>query len=264
MSEQDRIRRLMQRVRRSGQLPTSENIVAETFQRLGYIPGFLPPDEVIGRFNELLHNLWQETLHTLEQYEYLAYSEGIPEELFDEYPEVVAAAEQTAADEGFRSGVRHLLKNWYSPLRRAFLSIAQSRMTRGGRDFELQIEGLLTLAGVSYHRQERQYRTDLILPNLETYQRNRTISAVVSVKRTLRERWREVAEELYSLRAPNVFLFTADDNATAQHVNQICHQHNIYLVVWDAEKTTKFPSEPLVLGYTEWASQRLSILKQHW
>ena len=137
-------------------------------------------------------------------------------------------------------------------------------MQRGGKDFELQIEKLLDLAGVPYFEQEPQYRTDLILPDLETFQSNRTISAVISVKRTLRERWAEVAEELFNLRSPNVFPFTADERVTNSHVDRICGRYNIHLVIWDHIKIERFPEEPLVMGFTDWANERLTVLRQYW
>jgi hypothetical protein len=212
----------------------------------------------------LLWNLWVETLKTLERYEIQSYASGIPEELSREFPHAFESAETKSKQEGFTEGMKKLLTDLYPTLRSVFLSVQQGRMTRGGKDFELQIEGLLKLAGVPFHKQERQFRTDLILPSLETYNQNKTISAVASVKRTLRERWRQVAEELYSLRSPNVFLFTTDEKVTEEKVEGICRRHNIYLVVWDQVKTSKFPKEPLVLGYTEWANERLSLLRQHW
>ena len=58
--------------------------------------------------------------------------------------------------DGFRAGVLHLMRSWYPHLRRCFLSISQSRKSRGGKDFELQIEGLLTLAGLPFDRQIRK------------------------------------------------------------------------------------------------------------
>ena len=173
-------------------------------------------------------------------------------------------AREIGEKKGFHAAVMHLLSLWYPLLRRCFLSVSQSRMTRGGRDFELQIEGLFELAHVPYHAQERQNRTDLILPDLETFERNRNVAAVVSVKRTLRERWAEVAEELFKLRSPNVFLFTADEGVTKSHVESICDDYNIYLVVWDEVKTKKFANRPLVLGYTQWATDGLAILRQYW
>lgn len=255
---------LMRRVREQGELPGSAAIVKETFERLGYVQGAITADEVTNRFNELLRTLWVETLITLETYEDRVYAEGIPRELIKEFPDQFRASEQVSRNRGFQEGVIHLISQWYPYLRRTFLSVSQSRMQRGGKDFELQIEGLLDLAGVQYHKQERQNRTDLMLPNLETYTRNRNIAAVVSIKRTLRERWAEVAEELFNLRSPNVFLFTADENVSASHVERICGRYNIYLVVWDLEKTAKFGDQPLVIGYTEWAVRRLAVMKQLW
>jgi len=87
---------------------------------------------------------------------------------------------------------------------------------------------------------------------------------VISVKRTLRERWAEVAEELFNLRSPNVFLFTADEDVTQRHVEQICTRYRIHLVVWDELKANRFADEPLVLGYTQWATSRLPMLRQYW
>ena len=240
------------------------DIVQEAFEVLGYIPSAVTPAEALSRFNEILRNVWEETLRVLERHEERSYAEGIPRELSDTYADELAAAEQVAETQGFRAGVLCLFASWYPYLRRCFLSVSQSRKTRGGKDFELQLEGIFDLAEVPYHKQEVQYRTDLILPDIATHQRNRNISAVISVKRTLRERWAEVAEELFNLRSPNVFLFTADENVSKGHVQRICGDYNIYLVVWDEVKAAKFPDEPLVLGYTQWATERLSQLQQQW
>ena len=258
-----RMRALMRRVRQGQPLPTSEQMVRETFERLNYIESEVTPEEVLVHFNEYLRNLWEQTLVTLETYEEQSYARGIPHEFVNEFPEEFDRAEQVASRQGFREGVKVLFDDLYPMFRRAFLSVQQGRMARGGKDFELQIERLLTLAGVPFHKQESVNHTDLILPSLETHNLNRTISAVVSVKRTLRERWAEVAEELFNLRATNVFLFTADENPTNTHAERLA-DYNIHLVVWDDVKTQKFPERPLVLGYTEWANRGLGMLSQHW
>ncbi len=264
LDPRERIKRLMGRVRQSEPLPASTQVVAETFERLGYSADYTPPSQVIDRFDEMLRKVWEETLVTLEDYEDRSYSRGIPREFIREFPEVFETAEEVSRREGFGVGVTRLFSELYPMFRRAFLSVQQGRMARGGRDFELQIEGLFDLAEIPYHRQESEHHTDLILPSLRLHESNRTISAVVSVKRTLRERWAEVAEELFNLRSPNVFLFTADENVSENHVSRICGQYNIYLVVWDRMKARKFPESPLVLGYTEWATKRLSVLREYW
>ena len=258
------MRLLMRRVRKEGRLPSSEDIVNETFERLRYVPGAVSEDEAIDRFDRMLWDVWKETLVTLELYEEASYAKGIPDHFAMTFPESFERAEQVAASLGFREGFSSLFHELYPRFRDAFLSVSQSRKTRGGKDFELQIERLLDIAGIPYHRQETEHRTDLILPDLETHRTNRNISAIVSTKRTLRERWAEVAEELFNLRSPNVFLFTADESVSQNHVNRICDQYNIHLVVWDKVKSSKHFDRPLVLGYSEWAGSRLGVLRQNW
>lgn len=263
MNERDEIRRLMQRIRRTRSLPPSTSIVQETFSRLGYFDG-RPADEILNNFNDLLRQVWEETLHTLERYEEQSYARGIPEEFIRSYPEEVASAEQEASENSFSTGVAFLFNAWYTRFRRAFLSVSQGRMARGGKDFELQIKGLLDLAAIPSEEQSGQEHTDLILPNRAMHEQNRTVSIIISVKRTLRERWAEVAEELFNLRSPNVFLFTANESISAEKIDSICRQYNIHLVVWDHVKQEHFLEEPLVLGYTQWATERLNTLRQNW
>ena len=73
-----RMRALMRRVRQGQPLPTSEQMVRETFERLNYIESEVTPEEVLVHFNEYLRNLWEQTLVTLETYEEQSYARGIP------------------------------------------------------------------------------------------------------------------------------------------------------------------------------------------
>ncbi len=258
-----RVKAMMERIRREQRLPRSEAIVEEAFERLQLVPGRLSPDEVLCNFNELLRSVWDEALRVLEEHEERSYAKGIPSLLATEVPGTVSDAEQVARRKGFAAGVLHLLASWYPLLRECFLSVAQSRKSRGGKDFELQIERLLELAQVPYEKQAGPLRTDLILPDNVTFKRDRTVCAVVSIKRTLRERWQQVVDELYELRAPNVFLLTADQNISKSKVARIA-DNNIHLVVWDEVKQARHRDIPLVVGYTEWAHSSLRRLRQQW
>jgi len=256
-----KIRSLMCRVRQHGRLPGSEQVVTEAFERLGLVEGRIDPREVIDQFEPVLRSVWEEALSVLESHENHAYSAGIPRELIRSFPKDVKSAERVARARGFQAGVTHLLANWYCHLRLCFLSVSQSRKTRGGKDFELQRERLLSLAGVPYETQVTENRTDFVLPSIAVFQRNRNEALVVSAKRTLRERWREVAEELFNLRSPNVYLLTADENVSPGHVDAICGRYNIYLVVWEHLKEARFRDRPLVLSYGAWARERLARLR---
>ncbi len=259
-----RIRRMMQQLRQRSGLPSSSAIVSETFERLGYDQDVMTRNDILSNFSEYLKMMFIETLPTLEEYEERTYAEGIPRALMWEYPEITSDAEDVAMRLGFREGVAHLFQHMYPMLRRAFQSVDQSRKARGGKDFELQIEGLLNLAQVPFTRQDIRSRTDLILPSREVFDVDRSVSMVVSVKRTFRERWREVVEELNNLMAPNVFLFTAEERVSSSVVRRACRELGIHIVVWDEVKAAQYPNESLVLGYTQWADDRLKFLMREW
>jgi hypothetical protein len=263
-TSREEVKVIMREVREKKNVRSSERVVAETFEKLGFTKEKMTPDEVLGNFNSMLRRLWEETLTTLESYEEYTYSTGIPEQFVHDYPDDVNRSETIAREKGFAAGVIHLLGNWNPKLRRAFQIVGQSRIARGGKNFELQVSGLFDLAEIPYDKQETTDHADFILPDAVFHKQNRTAAVIISVKSTLREHWTEVAEELFDLRTPNVFLFTADEDITSTHVKTICEKYSIHLIVWDDLKVKKFQDKPLVLGYTEWASKRLVMLRQFW
>lgn len=256
------VKKMMKEIR-NGYLPSSETIVKETFLKLGYIPSRITPTEAEENFEKILNEVWIKTLYVLEEYEKNAYSKGIPSKLISEHQDVFSDAKKTANKKDFRHGVTELFQRWYPYLREMFLSVAQSRKARGGHDFELQFGGMLDLIGVPYQKVKRAYRVDFMMPNDEMFKRNPTSAAIASAKRTLRERWREVVEELYDMRSPNIFLVTADYDVSKGHVKAICNDYKLHLVVWNEVKE-KYPNEPLVLSYNQWTKERLQILMKFW
>ena len=256
------VSKLMADVRKKG-FPSSAQIVDETFEKLGLLSNKITPEYVQANFNEILHKVWVETLFVLEEYEEHFYPQNVIDALLELKRDIVQESTNIAGKQGFESAVKFLFQSLYPYLRQVFRSIGQGRMARGGKDFELQFGKLLELMRIPYQKIRRKYRVDFMLQSDELFNQNRTAAAIVSAKRTLRERWREVVEELHAMRAPNIFLITADEDVSEGHVEDICGKYQIHLVVWDHVKT-EYPSEPLVLSYTEWANKRIPMLKQFW
>ena len=254
----------MMRQIRQGRLPSSQHIVKEAFADLNLSPEQISRDDARKNFGVYLWQVWQHTLTVLERYEQHAYAKGIPTELAKMLPKSVEDANQVGSQSGFRDGAVHLMSEWYPYLREAFLSVSQSRKQRGGGDFELQFGGMLRLAQIPYQEVRRAYRVDFMIPSDDKFRQNKTVAVIASAKRTLRERWREVVEELQAMRSPNIFLVTANGEVGQGHVRAICHSYQIHLVVWDEVKERLYADEPLVLGYTEWANQRIPALEQFW
>lgn len=199
----------------------------------------------------------------MEDYEERIYPCNVIDALIGLKIDILEESKKVAQTEGYRPAIRFLFHSLYPHLREIFLSISQSRKARGGRDFELQFGKLLELMNIPYQKIKRAYRVDFMIPSDDVFKRNPTAGAIASAKRTLRERWREVVEELQAMRSPNIFLVTADYDVSKGHVKAICGDYRIHLVVWDQVKE-KYSGEPLVLGYTKWANDRIPILKQFW
>jgi len=117
-----------------------------------------------------------------------------------------------------------------------------------------------------FEEQTKEYHTDFVFPSLQFFKRDRTRSIVFSVKRTLRERWQEVVDELHHTNCPNVYLATADE---ANKISQSTHidglrRYNMHLVVWDNVKREKFQNEPVVRDYTEFATIDVPTFRGFW
>jgi hypothetical protein len=85
---------------------------------------------------------------------------------------------------------------------------------------------------------------------------------MATLKRTLRERWREVVEEMHALRYPNMFLLTADENISEKKAETIIG-NRVYLVVWKEVKE-KLDNPNMVLSFNDWLKDHILDLARHW
>lgn len=260
----------LKRVRdlRKQHIPSSEQIVAETFTRLGITREELEPGQVRIGFNGLLENVFKETLVTLEAYERPTYSRHAVHELTQLRHEDLGAAHAKMQAAGgdpqaFAQAVEQLIEDWYIHFRQLFLSVSQSRKTRGGRDFELQLAHLLRLSEVPFEAQHKEHRVDFMLPDYEHYAVDRSQCVLLSAKRTLRERWQQVVDELHKMNCPNVFLATTDANISRSKVSDV-GKRNIKIVVFDDVKQSLFPDEPMVVNYSYLANNIIPQWQAYW
>ncbi len=263
----DGFARYLQRVRRR-HVPSSRDIVDQAFEQLGYTRAKLTAEAVRADFNGLLRRVWQQTLAVLEEYEEPAYAGAVVAEVIRLHAEDLrlARAEMAAGGDDVTAmelALQRLFRAWYPELRTLFLSISQSRKSRGGKDWELQIGRLLQLMDVPYEPPDSTYRVDFMIPGYEHYARNRNQCIVVSAKRTLRERWQEVVDELHKMNCPNVYLATAEERVSPDKKADIWRR-NIYLVVWDEVKARDFPADDSVVSYSQLARDIIPHFAPFW
>tara|TARA_B100000745_G_scaffold296224_1_gene241317 strand:+ start:2495 stop:3391 length:897 start_codon:yes stop_codon:yes gene_type:complete len=154
------------------------------------------------------------------------------------------------------------------------LSTTQSRRSRSGQTFEAIVESFMDVFGYSYDNQSSVgtdsfsesglgKKVDLIVPGMEEYSRNRSKSAVVTVKTTLRERWQEVAEELQRTNVPHIYLLTADTGVSVPTIDTMS-RYNITLVVYSTEKEGKFANKENVMDFQTFYNQEMPHIISYW
>ena len=151
-------------------------------------------------------------------------------------------------------------------------SFAQSRKTRAGGSAQYHIEFILDELGYKglYERQRILNGTvDFLFPSFEMWQKDRRRCTVLSIKRTLRERYKQVFEELSATRGLVLYLLSTQTESEAQkditqEKVQRLNEQNVYLIVRDEIKQGRFSQEANVLGFTDFFCKELPRLKERW
>lgn len=208
-------------------------------------------EEVEDNFNDCLENLlWKE-------YEmYLQFEKKCSTDIISE-----------AVNEGYLTEGGELektFKNNYEKLDTFFLSISQSRKARAGGSFEKHVHYLFEKLGYPFDKQTfLNGKVDYVIPSEEAFRRSRVSCVVISLKRTLRERWRQVIGELSSTNAGRIYLLTADKEISENKVDEI-NSHNIILVIWKSLKHEKFMNKDMVIHFDTFSNIHLPNSRKLW
>lgn len=134
------------------------------------------------------------------------------------------------------------------------LSAAQQRKSRAGYSFEHHIEAMMIDGGIPFEKQvviEAKKRPDFILPSRALYDdagRAAKEALVLSAKTTLRERWKQVGQEMKNC---DLYLATVDENIAGNAIEDMASQ-GIVLVVPEGLKnsdTTEYKKQSSVISF---------------
>ncbi|MGH8054680.1 MAG: type II restriction endonuclease [Stenotrophomonas sp.] len=117
-----------------------------------------------------------------------------------------------------------------------FLSAAQTRKSRAGLSFEYHVERLFKDGRIRHEAQAilGGRRPDFVLPSVATLN-SKTETVIVSLKTTLRERWKQLALEK---SFGQIFLATVDDRVSGEAIDEM-GRNSIALVVPESLKKAK-------------------------
>jgi hypothetical protein len=162
------------------------------------------------------------------------------------FKEAQAKAWRKSVDKYFQSSLTDsvekqkldFVNNGFQDLNSFFLSLSQSRKSRGGSAFQNILEELLSRCDYVFQAQPKDIDSipDFLFPSVEHYKENAIDCIIFTAKRVIRERWRQVVTE--GTRGLGFYLATIDDRVTKNAINNM-HENRVILVVPEALKTGK-------------------------
>lgn len=219
-------------------MPSSENLASDACDRL---LANLSSEELKESFSGLLT-----ALHDQIYDDYLAAQKAVAEE-------VLASS--------FGSGALD-----FDQLDAFFLSLGQSRKSRAGKVFEIILEELLAdRLGFPMDSQVtiEGAKPDFVMPSGGHFEEHPLDCILLTAKRTLRERWRQVVTE--ANKTYSYFLATLDDQISESQLTQ-AQNHKIWVVTTLANKTSisHYNSAKNVLSFEQFIYNHLEPSVDRW
>ena len=156
----------------------------------------------------------------------------------------------------------NLLEENFWALDRFFLGLTQGRRPRAGKAFEHIIKHLFNVLNYPYTPQPIiNGQPDFLLPSVNHFRKNAMDCIIFTVKRTLRERWRQIVTE--GTRGYLFFLATIDESIAARDLEQI-QDHRIYLVMPERIRKEKYPDQINVISFESFFELHLDPAMARW
>jgi hypothetical protein len=152
----------------------------------------------------------------------------------------------------------------FQELNSFFLSLTQSRRARAGKTFEETIKGLFRRCGYPFEEQRViNGKPDFLMPSEAHYRKNAPDCIIFTAKRTLRERWRQIATE--GVRGKGLFLATLDGGVSANQAEEML-ANRIYMVVPKSLKQSKpvYQNAPNIISFEDFFTDHLDPAIARW
>jgi hypothetical protein len=155
-----------------------------------------------------------------------------------------------------------LLENNFWAIDQFFLSLSQSRRARAGKAFEHIIKALFDILSYPYTPHPViNGRPDFLLPSATHFVSNAMDCIIFTVKRTLRERWRQIVTE--GTRGYLFFLATIDEGISQRQLGEI-RNHRIYVVVPERIRSKVYLKQPNVISFEKFFELHLDPAMNRW
>ncbi len=130
---------------------------------------------------------------------------------------------------------------------------------------QYQLEHLFERCGFLFEKQTRlNGPVDFLFPSERYFSHYKHDAIVLSVKRTLRERWQQSVAELRAADVGRIFLATAERERASEATLKRMDDLNVTLVVFDELKQAFYEDRRNVIGYSEFIHVNLAYAEGLW
>jgi hypothetical protein len=152
--------------------------------------------------------------------------------------------------------------DYFNLFDRFYLSIAQSRKARSGQSFEIITKKLFKILGYPFSEQIIiNGKPDFLMPFEKHYRDNPMDCIIFTVKRTLRERWRQIISE--GTRGLGFYLATIDQKITENQIREMLN-HRIYIVCPKDIKIKYYINRINVISFNQFFKDHLDPAITRW
>lgn len=158
----------------------------------------------------------------------------------------------------------NLFGTHFFALDRFFLGLTQGRRPRAGKTFEYLIKELFVRLRYPFSSQPIiNGQPDFLLPSIEHFERFAADCIIFTVKRTLRERWRQIVTE--GTRGLGFFLATIDENVAERDLAEMLRSR-VTLVVPERIKRLRddYEQAPNVVSFEHFFRFYLDPAMERW
>lgn len=169
-----------------------------------------------------------------------------------------AEAESGDGDDAFSQ----FIENRFAVIDRLCLSLAQSRKSRAGSTFEELVSSILDRLGYPYSGQAviKGGKPDYILPSIDHYGAYPSDCIVLTCKRTLRERWRQIVTEGVT---GTFFLATLDEGINSAQATEM-NDRRVTMVVPAHIKSNKYQDFRNVISFEYFFQHHMEPAMARW
>lgn len=205
-------------------IPTVVNILEQTLQTLQLDANFVSSHfgEALRRVDEKATEIY--LTHEREVLEFTAQSwlEQNRDRFAQELPELISLLHERGWED-FKQRVMPIFVDFAELVQKLEKHLGNMRKARGGQTFELAVANLLSIIGVNCEKpkgkaQQQLKRIDLVVPDIQTALSKPEQAIFLTLKRTLRERWKQ---EVPAAQGRQCWLLTLDTDLSIDKADEI-------------------------------------------